>query len=266
MWWSRLLAGVDQAIRETGGVAQVRLVTVDHQTPADVVAQCSNEGINALVNLGDHWCAVELLAFSRAARERRMPTVMAWTSQPQPLPIHLIELDNQIGIEEAVNHVVDLGHSRIGFLEFSETYAWVGEREQAFRVALAARGLTPVLKTAIRQRTPLEQSPELESVADGCTAVVCANDDLAAAMLKWARAHGRSVPEDLSIVGFDDDPLYRQYELTTVHDDMERLGREAVRLAAHLLESGDETMRLTLRLPARLVVRRTTGAPRSGSR
>lgn len=265
MWWSRILGGADQMIRETGGVAQLRLVAVDGQAPADLVARCNNDGINALINLGDHWSAVELLAFARAARERRMPAIMAWTSQPQPLPVHLIELDNQIGIEEAVRHLVDLGHRRIGFLEFSESYAWGGEREQAFRVALAACGLTPVLRTAVPQRTPLEASPELESVADGCTAVVCANDDLAAAMLKWTRAHGRSVPEDLSIVGFDDDTLYRQYELTTVHDDMERLGREAVRLAAHLLESGDGNMRMTLRLPARLVVRRTTGAPRGGS-
>jgi len=265
MWWSRVLAGVDQVIRETGGVAQVRLVPVEDRTPLDIVAQCGNDGINALVNLGDHWNAVDLLALSRAARERHMPVVMAWTSQPRPLPLHLIELDNQIGIEEAVNHLVDLGHRRIGFLEFSDPYAWVAEREQAFRVSLAARGLAPVLKTAIRQQTPLENSPELESVADGCTAVVCANDDLAAAMLKWTRAHGRSVPEDLSIVGFDDDTLYRQFELTTVHDDLDRLGREAVRLLAHLLESGDESMRLTLRLPARLVVRHTTGVPRNGS-
>ena len=265
MWWSRILAGADEMIRETGGGAQLRLVPVDGQAPADLVARCNNDGINALINLGDHWPAVELLAFARAARERHMPAVMTWTSQPQPLPVHLIELDNQIGIEEAVRHLVDLGHRRIGFLAFSESYAWSGEREQAFRVALAACGLTPVLRTAIPQRTPLEGSPELESVADGCTAVVCANDDLADAMLKWARAHGRSVPDDLSIVGFDDDTLYRQFELTTVNDDMARLGREAVRLAAHLLESGDGNMKLTLRLPARLVVRRTTGAPRGGS-
>lgn len=268
MWWSRVLAGVDEIVRETGGVAQVRLVTVDRVAPADLVARCVNEGINALFNLGDHWKSVELLALSRAARERRLPVVMAWTSQPRPLPLHLLELDNQIGVEEAVNHLVVLGHQRIGFLEFDEAYAWVVERAQAFHVAMAARGLQPALKVAVRQHNPtIESSPGFAQVAqqvvESCTALVCANDDLAAAMLKWGRANGVSVPEDLSIVGFDDDSLYRQFELTTVHDDLDRLGREGVRLLAHLLESGDEDMRLTLRLPARLVVRRTTAGPRS---
>ncbi len=264
MWWSRILRGVDEVVRETGGAAHVRLVMAERQAPADLVARCGNDGVNALINLGDHWSAVELLAFARAARARHIPAVMAWTSLPQPLPIHLVERDNQVGIAEAVDHLVDLGHRRIGFLAYDEKYAWVAEREQSFNVAMAARGLEPALKVAIPHRVLLEEDPALEGVAAGCTAVVCANDDLAVAMLKWARLHDRPVPGALSIVGFDDDVHLRQHELTTVHDDMERLGREAVRLLAHLLESGDGDMRLTLRLPARLVVRRTTGAPAGG--
>lgn len=265
MWWSRILAGLDQIVRETGGVAQVRLIPVDRTSPADLVANCVNEGINALFNLGDHWMAADLLALSRAAREQRLPVVMAWTSQPRPLPVHLLELDNQLGIEEAVNHLVGLDHRKIGFFEFREPYAWVSERGQAFRVAMEARGLTPAWTDAVRQHSPLEQTddfePAAERLAKACTAVVCANDDLAAALLKWARAKNLAIPGDLSIVGFDDDTLYRTLELTTVHDDMARLGREAARLLAHLLEAGDSDLRMSLRLPARLVVRRTTGKP-----
>lgn len=260
MWWSRILGGVDQLVRETGGGTQVRLVQVDRTTPAQVVQQCVNDGVNALFNLGDHWKGVDLLALARAARDRRVPVVMAWTSQPRPLPLHVLEMDNQIGIEEAVDHLVALGHRRIGFLGLRGSYAWVVEREEAFRVAIERHALRPAMHMLVAHRTPLDADAELKLLAKGCTAVVCANDDLAVALLTWAAAHGRRVPETLSVVGFDDDPIYRHHELTTVHDDLGRLGRESLRLLAQLAESGDSDMRLTLRLPARLVIRRTTAA------
>ncbi len=267
MWWSRILAGVDQLVRETGGVTQVRLVQVENATPAQVVQQCVNEGVNALLNLGDHWKGGELLALARAARERRLPVVMAWTSQARPLPVHVLELDNQIGVQEAVDHLVVLGHRRIGFLGFRGSYAWVVERAEAFRVALAAQALQPAMETLLPHRDPLNVGPdvhaELLALTQACTAVVCANDDLAVGLLKWANANGRPVPDALSVIGFDDDPAYRQVELTTVHDDLGRLGREALRLLAQLVASGDGDMRLTLQLPARLVVRRTSAAPKA---
>jgi DNA-binding LacI/PurR family transcriptional regulator/DNA-binding transcriptional regulator YhcF (GntR family) len=266
MWWSRILGGVDQLVRETGGGTQVRLIQVDDETPANVVQRCVNEGVNALLNLGDHWKGVELLALARAARERRLPVVMAWTSQPRPLPVHVLEMDNQIGVEEAVDHLVALGHRKIGFLRFGEAYAWVIERAESFRVAMEGHGLRPAMDMKVKHQTPLKADSELKALAKVCTAVVCANDDLAVELLTWAAAHGRTVPETLSVVGFDDDPVYRQFELTTVHDDLGRLGRESLRLLAQLVESGDSDMRLTLRLPARLVIRRTTAATRIDTR
>lgn len=263
MWWTRIIAGVDQVLRETGGRGQVRIFDAAGRAPAELVGQCAREGVNAILTLGDHWGPPDLLVLARECRARGIPAAIAWSSLPGPFPLHLVKTDNQLGVEEAVNHLADLGHRRIGYLGLDRTgFFWAEERHRAFVAAMAARGLAPAIDLDIPNNRPMQEDPALRRIARACTAVFCANDDLAVAMLHWARAHRVPVPGRLSIVGFDDDPFYRTEELTTVRTDLERIGRESVQLLAGLLGVPDDGMRITLRLATNLVVRTTTASPR----
>ncbi len=262
MWWNRIIAGIDQILRETGGKGRVRIFDAEGRPPAELVAQCAREGVNAILNLGDHWGQADLLVLARECRARGIPAAIAWNSLPGPFPLHLVKADNQLGVEEAVNHLADLGHVRIGYLGLNRSeFFWAEERHQAFLAAMTARGLTPSLDLDLQDPNPSSELPALRKFEKACTAVFCANDDLAVALRRSAAARGVAVPGGLSIVGFDDDPFYRAEELTTVRTDLERIGRESALLLASLLGTVEDGRRFTLRLASNLVVRATTAAP-----
>jgi DNA-binding LacI/PurR family transcriptional regulator len=93
--------------------------------------------------------------------------------------------------------------------------------------------------------------------------VFCANDEMAFGLIRALREAGLRVPDDVSVVGFDDIPLaeYGHPPLTTVSLDFERLGRELVRVLAEQLSGPAPASVPRVVLPTRLVVRATTGPP-----
>ena len=100
-------------------------------------------------------------------------------------------------------------------------------------------------------------------LAGSLTAVFCANDEMAFGLIRALREAGLRVPDDVSVVGFDDIPLaeYSHPPLTTVSLDFERLGRELVRVLAEQLSGPAPASVPRVVLPTRLVVRATTGPP-----
>jgi LacI family transcriptional regulator len=179
-----------------------------------------------------------------------------------------VDSDSLGGAVRATEHLLGLGHRRIGFVGGVPGHSqWSRLREQGFRQAMAAAEV-PVDEalvllpddrpghTADRLRTLLLRQ-------DRPTAIFTAYDTSAIAALDVARDLGLSVPEDLSVVGFGDIPESARTEppLTTVGQSIQEMGAAAVRLLTGLLDrpARDETQ---VRLPTRLVVRQTTGGPR----
>ena len=101
----------------------------------------------------------------------------------------------------------------------------------------------------------------------GCTAVFCANDEMAIGLMHAAQDAGRSVPGDLSVVGFDDIPLAGDVTppLTTVHQDFTEMGRACITRLATMIAT-DESDTATQLIPTSLVVRASTAPPRSTAR
>jgi LacI family transcriptional regulator, galactose operon repressor len=176
-----------------------------------------------------------------------------------------IGVDDVAGGELATRHLLQLGHRRIALIgdpppEFR--FEWSRDRTRGYERALAAAGIE-VRPEYVREGTRLPHvaraiARELLSMPDRPTAIFAASDTQALGVLEAARASGISVPEHLSVVGFDDIEVAGYVGLTTVRQPLEESGRRGARLLLDALESGSAAPLGEL-LPLELVVRGTTG-------
>jgi LacI family transcriptional regulator len=171
------------------------------------------------------------------------------------------------GAKQATEHLLALGHRRIGAIAGPAGWYATEERLLGFRAALAAAGilLEPELVVHSDWRTPrgTEAAEQLLSLRKPPTAIFGFNDNVAIGALHAARAHGLSVPNDLSVVGFDDtaQATIVTPQLTSVRQPLAELGRTGVSLLTRLLD-GQRIDALRMELSTKLVVRNSTAPPR----
>ena len=177
---------------------------------------------------------------------------------------------NYEGAVAATRHLIDLGHRRIGFLGGRSDLESAQLRERGYRAALDEAGIAfdaqLVLDGGFLEATAEAPARQLLSLADRPTAIFAANDLSAIQTMRTAHELGIEVPHDLSVIGFDNVPesALTHPPLTTVDQSIQSLGYEAVRTLIDLIEQ-PELRRAPPRhvaLPTRLVVRRSTTAPR----
>jgi len=177
-----------------------------------------------------------------------------------------VESDSFTGAREATQYLIDLGHTRIGFIAGRPDLRSAALRDAGYRRALSDAGI-PYDESLVRvghyvRQVSREQAHSLLSSPNRPTAVFAANDLSAIATLQAAAELGLEVPRDLSVVGFDDIPEASQIAtpLTTIRQPMQTLGATAARMVVDLMAG--ETLESThLLLPTRLVARATTGVP-----
>jgi LacI family transcriptional regulator len=183
-----------------------------------------------------------------------------------PADVPTVESDNFAGALQATNHLLELGHRRIGFLAGRPDLRSSIRRHDGYRRALADARIPfdPSLVGVGRylQETAREPAMSLLSRRDRPTAIFAANDVSALAIIEVARSMGLKVPGDLSVIGFDDVPEASRANppLSTIRQPMQTLGATAVKLLLALLE-GEQPEETHLRLPTRLVRRATTAPP-----
>jgi DNA-binding LacI/PurR family transcriptional regulator len=147
---------------------------------------------------------------------------------------HSVRTDNVGGIREALLHLWKLGHTRIAFITGPEEGRSSRERLDSYREVLASLGLHEAGEWVISGQGLLEDGQrafgEIRRMAMLPTSVLCYNDLTAIGLIAAAHAAGMRVPEDLSVVGYDNIPLsaYTLPPLTTVEQPKEALGRLAV--------------------------------------
>ena len=153
-----------------------------------------------------------------------------------------VDSDNLKGAVEATEHLIELGHRRIGFLAGRPDLESAQLRERGYRDALEAAGIAfdpdLVRVGGYRADTATEAAPRPPARDGRPTAIFAANDMSAIETMIVARALGLAVPDDLSVVGFDNVPESALSEppLTTVDQSIQRMGFEAVRLLLDLIE------------------------------
>lgn len=176
-----------------------------------------------------------------------------------------VTMDDEAAAREVMAHLISLGHRRIGFIAGPGSHPQSHLRETGYRASLAASGIALEENLIARADTfdfeaGLRAADELLRQTPRPTAIFASNDDMAAAVLAVAFRSGLRIPEQLSVVGFDDTPLASIVypALTTIYQPTREMASVAVGM---LLEkrASDEPQKACL--PYRLVVRETTAAP-----
>jgi LacI family transcriptional regulator len=175
--------------------------------------------------------------------------------------------DNVEGIALAMRHLHDLGHRRIGLISGPPDTRPGAERLLGFRLAAAELGLA-VPEAHVREGDYYPASGDaamrvLLDLSEPPTAVVAASDLMAAGALQGAADRGQHVPEDVSIVGFDDIQIAGliRPSLTTIRQDKQGLGRAAAEALVRLI-ADPELEAPSITLPVELIIRGSSGRVR----
>ncbi|MGC5167189.1 LacI family DNA-binding transcriptional regulator [Luteimicrobium sp. DT211] len=194
--------------------------------------------------------------------------VVAVDPHTGPSGLPTIDSDNYAGAVAATRYLLDLGHSRIGFLAGRGDLESSRLREAGFRQAMADAGLE-VDPSLVRVGSYIRDAAagparDLLSRPDRPTAIFASNDLSALATMEVARELGVRVPDDVSIIGFDNVPesALATPPLTTISQPLHQMGAEALRLLVDLIDGVERDVHV--RLPTALVERATCrriGAP-----
>lgn len=178
---------------------------------------------------------------------------------------HSVAMDDRRAAAEATKYLIGLGHRRIGHIAGRDGHVVTLLRRLGFEDALSAAGLDrdkqpPILSGGFRFRSTLECAEKLLSIPDRPTAIFAANDQMAVAIMMVAHRMGLNVPDDLSIVGFDNTPVSRNVwpELTTIAQPFDEIAKAAVQFFDTPPEQA-ESLATARVLPHQLVVRGSTG-------
>ncbi len=187
-----------------------------------------------------------------------IPTVMVSWSLPG---VHAVISDDRAGMAAAVRHLVELGHSRVAFLTGPPGSAVTEDRCAGFLEAMAAHGrevLPDLMQRAdCRMDMAAAVTGRLLNRRPAPTAIIAGNDVMALGALYAAQQRGVKVPEELSVVGFDDIAFtaYTMPPLTTVHVPKQRIGEAAARRLLALIAAAGDAEPMVEVLPTRLVER-----------
>lgn len=197
-----------------------------------------------------------------------------WISQLQHTTVPTVLLDNYIegcnhvgyvgtdsfeGIDLAVSKLQSLGHTKIAMLNGTQHSMVSEERHEAFRHSMTSHGLTADENLMAYGNYSANCAHEFVPgfIRNGATAIVCASDIIASGVLAEVRSMGLKVPEDISVIGYDDIPIAATLEppLTTIRQDRMDLGKSACLILDGLI-SNVTISKLLLR--AKLIERDST--------
>ena len=194
--------------------------------------------------------------------DRGLPIVLVNGSRPD-LDVPCISTDDQGAVRTAVNHLISLGHTRFG-------------------LAVGPSRFVPVERKVLGFRAAMESDPRIKGVEEyglfsvegghaaaarlldaGVTAIICGSDIMALGAIRAVRARGLDVPNDVSVVGYDDSPFmaFTDPPLTTVRQPVAAMSQSAVQTLVDAI-TGHETPHGEYLFAGELVVRGSTGPAR----
>lgn len=261
-YFSAILAGITEALADLGMWALVCPTRQEHSREVSVLNRLArSEMVGALLLLPEE-SPQEL----RRLKEDGLAFVVVDPMYDLGPEIAVVSAANSSGAYQATTHLLELGHRRIGLITGRRDGAASRARLRGHYAALAQAGVMP--------------DPQLEAEADFLvgggaagaerllalpeppTAVFAFNDCMAVGALHAARARGLRLPEDLSVIGFDDTPEAEAAHpgLTTVQQPLAELGRMAVSQLVRLMDS-PQAEPPQVELATRLIVRSSTARP-----
>jgi LacI family transcriptional regulator len=194
------------------------------------------------------------------ALSQGIPTVVI-NNYVEDLEVSCIAIDNVGGAEEAVNYLISLGHKKIAHITGDLVTQAAAQRLEGYKRALKKKNLEfrqdYVFKTDYSRGQARQAAENLIKMAEPPTAVFVASDAMALEVMTVARELGKSLPRDLSIVGFDDNPsgLYGPVALTTVRQPLIKMAEESVKELSIFMDPKKKAKVRKVALPTELVIR-----------
>jgi LacI family xylobiose transport system transcriptional regulator len=265
IWSMELIDGVE-SVAKANGLSVVLTVSGSRHSPdPDWI-----EGVMRRRPVGIVLVFSELAPeYRERLRSRAIPFVIVDPAGDPSPDAPSVGSANWSGGLAATRHLIELGHRRIAAITGPDDMMCSLARVDGYRSAMNSAGL-PIDEAWIRfgdfhVEGGRDRARELLALPDAPTAIFAGSDLQALGVLDAVREAGLRVPDDVSIVGYDDIPLARWVSprLTTVHQPLRRMGEEAARLAIRL---ADEPVETTPRmdLATSLVVRDSTAPPPAG--
>ncbi len=211
---------------------------------------------DAIIVLGDMRDQPRLLNDLAAAK---VPVVALWQGEAVA-GVDTVDVDNRAGVRVAVDHLAELGHRRFGFIG-TGTHGDIRERQTGFVERLTELAMTPAPEHIVAAVTDpgagAEAFRHLMAMASPPTAIITATDNVAIGVLHAAYLDKWAIPEQISVVGFDDIPqsAFTAPPLTTVHNPIAEMASLAVDLAV----SRDRSAPAHHVLTPSFTIRATTG-------
>jgi LacI family transcriptional regulator, repressor for deo operon, udp, cdd, tsx, nupC, and nupG len=235
--------------------------TQDGASEADYVEMLLDQQVSGVIFAGGLYAqAAAEHGHYRRLLERRLPVVLV-NAAIEDLGFPVVAADDGYALDQAYNHLRSLGHERIGLVLGPADHVPSNRKLAAYAKLGGDEGLV--------ERTMYSMEGGHTAAArllrrDDVTAVICASDVLALGTIRAARRAGLRVPEDLSVVGYDDSALMTCTDppLTTVRQPIDPMGQTAVALLVSQL-SGEPVATDEMLFEPELVVRGSTGPART---
>lgn len=259
----RILRGAETAAKQAG--YWVSLASWEGESGTrdlvESLQRLTDQSVEAIAVITDRPAAVEALT----SLVFGVPVAVVMSgSVPHP-DLGFVEVDQELGARLAVRHLLDLGHRRIAHLTGALRTFDARARVAGWQAELAADGAEgPMLEGDFTAESGFRLAGELCTADGGLpTAIFAGNDQMAMGVLAALAERGVRVPQDVSLVGFDDmkGAGYLVPALTTVRQDLDHLGRSAIELLLRMVRGQQAAQE---RITPELVVRRSTAAPRPG--
>jgi LacI family transcriptional regulator len=265
-FYAYIARGVEQQAASEGRLCLLCTTHGDPERELAVVELMREQHAEAVIVVGGSWDDEkyhERMRYFASALDRSGSRLVLCgrPSLGEDVPASVVHYDNEGGAYAMTSHLLSAGHRRIAYMGIGIGLSTTNERVRGFRRAHEDYGVevdeSLLIPGEFLKSSGFELTRRLVAERRDVTAVFAATDMVAAGVLKALREAGIGVPDDMSVVGFDDIPLASDLTpaLTTVHVPHEELGREAVRLG--LRREAEQVV-----LGTHIVVRETVAPPR----
>ncbi|WP_435169873.1 LacI family DNA-binding transcriptional regulator [Falsirhodobacter sp. 1013] len=256
-FFSNIIAGINSVLRTRG----LTLLVADTQGGPDVHAQL---GALAHSSRADGLIVLDGSLPMSILTQPACPPVVQACEWIDGLAAPRVMADNRGGAALAVRHLIELGHRRIAEVTGPAGNTLTVERSKGVRDALAEAGVTQrndwLLEGTFSLGSGQQAARTLLAMKDRPDAVLCHNDEMACGLMGELQRTGIRVPEDISVIGFDNIDMAAHVTpgLTTVQQHRVDIGAKAADVLLELMENGSPVD--TTQMPVHLVIRRSTAA------
>ncbi|MEV6512348.1 LacI family DNA-binding transcriptional regulator [Streptomyces sp. NPDC051642] len=268
-FYAHVAEGIEAEAAANGWLCLVGATGGDPQHELDFVQLMREEGAGVVILVGgvveDDAYRERIAHYAHALDAAGARLVLCGRPSPDPsLPALVVTFDNEAGARAVTGHLLSAGHRRIAFLGGLPGNTTMDARVRGYRAALRDHGVPPeadhVVDCGLGRAAGHRAMRNLLAEGRDITAVFAGDDLVAAGVLRAVSETGLRVPDDVSVVGYNDIPLAEDFNppLTTVRTPAEELGRAAMR---HALRDPADTSDSAVVLGTHIIVRDSVASP-----